>query len=949
MQDANKSRAQLARELEELRNQVTQLKQSCQQSADAGSENLSSNELQRALFEGSADPIVITDLNDIVLHSNPAVERVFGYAQSDLAGKPFPIPEGLDSDKFEQWAGHCRAGSGVSCYDTYRHHKDGTKISVSITISPIKNAAGDLVALSFFYRNITARAEAIAELEQSKNFLNNVIDALDDPVFVKDEQHRWVVLNTSLCQLMGHPRRELIGKSDYDVFPREQADVFWARDEVVLSTGIMDVNEEDITWHGELHHISTKKSLFIDSATGNRFIAASIRDLTDQKRAQQALKESEERYRTLFESAPLGITLSTLDGTILAANDAVTRISGYSTRELISSSVSELYENAEGRRAVMAQFRRDGFVRNHEVAMRHKNGSTYYVRTTVTPCTVQGEDAILSMGEDITRDRQAEEANRYRVAFERLIAPISSRFINLRFDEIDNEINKALEVIGRFVGVDRSYVFQFREDGMAMDNTHEWCANGIEPQIKNLQGLALDSLLVIGDKLRNGERAYIPRVDDLPEDQVLLRDHLQEQSIKSLLAVPMIFEGKAVGALGFDMVRKTEHWPTNITSLLTIVGEVFTSALQRKRTEEALRRSEERFRTLAASAPVAIMQSDAEGNCVYANRRWSEMTGIPQDEAPGTPWYSVIHEDDRDKLIALMENPTDPHAGYSAECRYVTLDGKVTWVYGNVTPMHNAAGDLIGYLGTASDITERRQAEETLRASERAHQHELMRVDRLRTVGRLAAGVAHEINNPLSVLYGTLQELSLHPPKRKDYDKTKFERLLRVAGRIKKTVHNLLVFSRQQIAEKAPHEINAVIENTLSLIASMLAKHDISLELLLDKTLPKTTVNAEQMQQVFLNLILNAHDAMPEGGSLTITTSQVKKRLHITFADTGCGIDQPDIEKIFTPFFTTKDVGSGTGLGLSISYGIIRDHGGDITAANRPGGGAEFVISLPLG
>ncbi len=948
MQDADKTKAQLIRELEDLRSQVGQLENAQLQPGVISDDAISSAHIPRALFEGSADPIVITDLNDIVLHANPAVERVFGYSHADIVGKSFPIPDGLDDGKFEQWVALCREGSGVSCYDTYQLHKNKTTISVSITIFPIKDASGELVALSFFYRNVTGRAEALEGLERSRDFLNKVIDALDDPVFVKDEQHRWVVLNTSLCQLMDHPREELLRKSDHDVFSREQADVFWARDEVVLSTGVTDVNEEEITWHGKIHHISTKKSLFTDATTGNRYIAGSIRDLTEQKSAQDALEESEERYRTLFERAPLGITLSHLDGTILAANDAVTRISGYPARELITSNISKLYGSTEQRRAVMANFRRDGFVRNQEVAMRHKNGSTYYVRVTITPCTVHGQDAILSMGEDITKDREAEEANRYRVAFERLIAPISSRFINLRFDEIDNEINKALAVVGGFVGADRSYVFQFRDDGKTMDNTHEWCAEGIAPQIDNLQMLPLDSLLMIGDNLRKGERAYIPRLEDLPEDQTLLKDHLQEQGVQSLLAVPMIFEGKTVGALGFDMVRKAENWPANITSLLTIVGEVFTSALQRKRTEEALRQSEERFRTLAASAPVAIMQSDPEGNCVYANRRWSEMTGIPQGEAPGTPWYAVIHEDDRDRLIELMENRPNPRAGFSAEFRHVTPGGKTTWVFGNITPMHNASGDLIGYLGTASDITERRLAEETLRESERAHQHELMRVDRLRTVGRLAAGVAHEINNPLSVLYGTLQELSQHPPTSDELDKTMFERLLHVAGRIKKTVHNLLVFSRQQAAEKSSQDINTVIENTLSLIASMLSKHSISLELLLDENLPKTTVNAEQMQQVFLNLILNAHDAMADGGTLTISTSLSEDRLKIVFADTGCGIDQLDTEKIFAPFFTTKDVGSGTGLGLSISYGIIREHSGDIKAANRPGGGAEFVISLPL-
>jgi PAS domain S-box-containing protein len=164
---------------------------------------------------------------------------------------------------------------------------------------------GKLIRVWGTFRDITKRKKAEEELERSKEYLNNIINALDDPVFVKDEQHRWVVLNNAACEVMGRSREELIGKSDYDLFPKEQADVFWERDNFVLKSGRTDVNEEEITWHGKLHTISTKKSTLTDSLTGKKFIAGTVRDVTEQKRAEEKLLKHQEQLRLMASELSL--------------------------------------------------------------------------------------------------------------------------------------------------------------------------------------------------------------------------------------------------------------------------------------------------------------------------------------------------------------------------------------------------------------------------------------------------------------------------------------------------------------------------------------------------------------------------------------------------------------------------------------------------------------------
>jgi PAS domain S-box-containing protein len=164
---------------------------------------------------------------------------------------------------------------------------------------PLRDESGNVVQVIQIFRNVTAKKRAEEELRRSKEFLDNIIDALDDPVFVKDEQHRWVILNHRACELMGRPRQELIGKSDYDLFPKEQAEVFWKKDALVLASGETNINDEEITWQGRVHTISTKKSLFIDSVNGRKFIAGIIRDITEGRQAEQRLHRYQEQLRSL--------------------------------------------------------------------------------------------------------------------------------------------------------------------------------------------------------------------------------------------------------------------------------------------------------------------------------------------------------------------------------------------------------------------------------------------------------------------------------------------------------------------------------------------------------------------------------------------------------------------------------------------------------------------------
>ena len=230
-------------------------------------------------------------------------------------------------------------------------------------------------------------------------------------------------------------------------------------------------------------------------------------------------------------------------------------------------------------------------------------------------------------------------------------------------------------------------------------------------------------------------------------------------------------------------------------------------------------------------------------------------------------------------------------------------------------------------------------------------ERELIQADKMVTVGQLAGGVAHELNNPLTGVLGNAQVLLSEIPKHNPWYQD-VERIYQSAKRCKEIVANLLTFSRQQEFEFELADINEVIQNTLSLCEHELVVENIKVVKEFTKDLPKIYVSVLQMEQVFLNLIVNARQAMPEGGTLAISTRLVETermpQVEVAFTDTGKGIKKEDLSKMFKPFFTTKEKGKGTGLGLSVSCSIVEKHNGTIKVESEgEGKGAKFTIFLP--
>ncbi len=402
-----------------------------------------------------------------------------------------------------------------------------------------------------------------------------------------------------------------------------------------------------------------------------------------------------------------------------------------------------------------------------------------------------------------------------------------------------------------------------------------------------------------------------------------------------------------------------------------IWGAIFYVFLQ-EIAKRDLYNSREQFRSLVESSLDWIWEVDREDNFVYASPRIKSLLGYEPEEVLGKSIFEHMPPDEKKRVMEINKaNRVNPQSFRSIEVVYLHKEGKTVILEANGDPIIDQDGKWMGFRGISRDITERKREEErkkllavALASAEvekkkseelaqayealKRTQAQLVKSEKLSGIGQLAAGVAHELNSPLS---GLLSLLKIYRKKTKEDSKQNQELLVMIqaAEYMSNIIKGLTSFARDSRGEFTELSLNVVLESTLIFTYHQLVQKKI--EVIRDYAADLLTVNGDrsQLQQVVLNMITNACDAMPEGGKLVITTknSEDENESIIEFIDNGMGIERENLPKIFDPFFTTKGPGKGVGLGLSISHGIIKEHNGEILVESQPGQGAKFTVILP--
>jgi PAS domain S-box-containing protein len=419
------------------------------------------------------------------------------------------------------------------------------------------------------------------------------------------------------------------------------------------------------------------------------------------------------------------------------------------------------------------------------------------------------------------------------------------------------------------------------------------------------------------------------------------------QGLHAAAAFPVPGGGGLLGVLEF-FSREIRPPDDELLRMMAATGTQVGHFLERKKGEQALRAGEELYRRITETAAEGILILSPEGKVTFLNGRMARLLGHVPEEVLGRPVLDFVHADSRATAAAWLRHN---RRGYEehGDVRFRRKDGKALWALVAAAPLLDDAGNFVGTLAMVTDVTARRELEAQLRQAQK-----------MEAVGRLAGGVAHDFNNLLTVIGGACDLLQHRLPR--GGEAWELAREIRESGdRAAALTRQLLAFSRKQVLATEVLDLNETVKRTQKLLQRVLGE-DIELATEPEPALGRVNADPGQIEQVIMNLAVNARDAMPQGGKFTLRTANVfldedyavlrpgvrpGRYVLLAVSDDGCGMDEETRSHLFEPFFTTKGPERGTGLGLATVYGIVQQSGGHIDVRSEPGRGTTFEIYLP--
>jgi PAS domain S-box-containing protein len=691
--------------------------------------------------------------------------------------------------------------------------------------------------------------------------------------------------------------------------------------------------------------------LFGEERLGALLVATDLKDLSSQesldfartighqigqvialRRAFAGIAAAEEQYRGIFEHAVEGIFRSSPSGRYLLVNPAMARMFGYDSPEDMVASVIDIqqqfYADPAQRDELARRLGQQDVVARFEGQGRRKDGTLIWLSQSVRAVRDEAGNVQFYEGviEDITERKKAEEATSALAATARAL-----------LESLDPE------VMGRIVTANVCRLLNARSASVYRLDPESGDLMAVGPTGQQGQALYWTPRLSTGTGITGlALRTRTPQaaadvlkaagVEFSPDNRL----RMEAAAERAVLAVPLMIGERIFGALAIRDRTGRVFEPAEIR-LAQAFGDQAAIALDNARLFEQARAGRDFLASVAQNSADGIVAADGEGRVTFFSQRAEEMWGRSAREVLGRPIAELLGESDRAQ--ALLARLHVQHRIQNREITILDPEGRVVDLSVSLSLLQTSAGTGTGLVAVARDMTERKRTETALRQSEK-----------LAAMSALVAGVAHELNNPLSVIlaHSTLLLEGGHgrPEERA-------AKIIKAAQRCARLVKNFLALARQHPPERQRVGLGQVIRETIELVTYSLRVDSITVTVNVAADLPILWADPHQLQQVVLNLITNAHHALRAGApprTVTVTAELAPgPSIVLTVADNGPGIPPAVRERIFEPFFTTKPEGQGSGLGLSLCRGIIEGHGGTLELAPAaPGTGAVFTIVLPV-
>jgi PAS domain S-box-containing protein len=857
----------------------------------------------RAIFEANEDAIFVHDWDTgRIVDVSPKASDIFGYTLeemrrltvADVSANEHPYTQ----EEAARWIQRAKVTDGPLRFEWRARHKDGRLMWQEITLKRVTIAGKPRILA--FVRDVTERKLAEEAVRASEEQYRSIFNASVDALVLWNSEVRRVDVNPAYERLFGFSRAEVLAGA----YPAHQPPEYGERREALIRRTLAGeqchVELEAVRKNGERFQVEVRTIPV--RHRGEPHVLAIARDITERKRADEALRASEEQYRAIFNATADGLTLRDAKFRVVDVNPALLEMTGF-TREEVLGSDRMLFTPPEDRAAARELFERElrGEASHYETEAVRKDGTRFAIEVQGVPLQYRGQPHVFVIARDISARKRAEEALRasgeqYRAIFNATADSLVLRDADFRIVDV-NPAYEAMSGYSRDEVIGKMHVVANPPD--------------IEHYVKVLhgKGLAGEAFQFESEGIRKGGARF-------------------EVEVRGL---PMHHQGKP--------------------HVLYIARDITV----RKLADHALRASEEQYRSIFNAASDALVLRDADARVVDVNPAFLAMSGYTREEVVNDARW-IFARPGLSAMAKEMHRRVIAGESVHFEVQGFRKDGSVIEVEMRGVPIHYRGAPHA--LGMARDITERKRAD-----AERAQlEAQLRQAQKMEAIGHLTGGIAHDFNNILTSVMGYLV---LAAERDAAHGDDKLGRYLSQAHlsceRARDLIQQMLTFSRGQRGERRPVSLGVLVRESVKLLRSTLPA---TLELVteLDDAAPQVMLDPVQADQVLLNLGINARDATDGHGEVRVAVRRVavdgavcascRKRVTGNFVelavrDTGPGIAPEAMERMFEPFFSTKEVGKGSGMGLATVHGIVHEHGGHVVVESQPGRGATFRVLFP--
>jgi len=815
---------------------------------------------------------------------------------------------------------------------------------------PITERQCELVTLyASTLGHLCTRKRVETALKDSESLYQSLVESLPQNILRKDMEGRFTFANTNFLSALGRPLHQVVGRTDFDFYPAKLAEKYSQDDrKVIEAEEIFEDVEEHQTPDGQRLYVQVVKTPVYDAEGKVIGVQGIFWDVTERKRVETALKDSESLYQSLVESLPQNILRKDMEGRFTFANTNFLSTLGKPLHEVVGRTDYDFYPaelaekySQDDRKVIEAEEIFED-VEEHQTP----DGQRLYVQVVKTPVRDAGGKVIGVQGIfwDITKRKRAEEERKALGRLARRLAGAASlkNVVAIAREESDRLLGwDAYYLAMGWQGEDSLQVMSFVDtvDGQKkVFGSQDWPGADVSAPVR---------------QVLDGRPVLINRTPGDPKP-VLSRFGNEDRPSASLMFVPVRSRNNVIGILCVQSYTYDRYDEADLQTLQRI-GDGVAPALERAYAEASLRESEERFRRLYDEAPVGYHEIDNKGNIVRVNRTECDLLGYTRDEMLGRPVFEFLVPEEQQKARqAVTEKIQKKRRLQIFERTLLAREGRQIPAAIQDRLVLDNRGRVTGIRSTVLDITEQKKAEE----EKRGLQEQLALAQKMEALGTLAGGVAHEYNNIVAAIIGYV-DLTLQTEELSDTARRNLKVVRTSGARAADLTRSLLTFSRKHVGEKKLVNLRDVAEKVLEVTEKEFTTQGIEVTASHSTKVPPVMANAPMLESVVMNLVVNARHAILNSDvkKLTVQTGVERGRPFIRVKDTGCGIPEEDVPRIFDPFFTTKGSlvsgkvydgkARGTGLGLSVCHSIIEGHGGEIKVKSRVGKGATFTVYLP--